>query len=50
VNNGIRDEGARALATSPYLGRLTALNLEGNHLGDAGTEALKARFGGRAMV
>jgi hypothetical protein len=47
--------GAVALASSPHLARLTALDLGGNHIGDAGAVnhlgtagavALRERFGG----
>ena len=34
------DVGARALARSPYLSRLTTLELSGNSIGDRGLEAL----------
>jgi hypothetical protein len=40
--NEVGDEGAGALADSPYLRRLTTLDLRFNHVGDAGARRLAA--------
>ncbi len=45
--NPIGDEGALALARSPYLGRLRSLNLINTHVGEAARQTLRERFPGR---
>jgi hypothetical protein len=44
--NGITDAGARVLARSPYLEKLTWLALRQNEIGDAVRQELIERFGG----
>jgi hypothetical protein len=44
----VGDEGARALAGCPHLGRVERLGLEGNPIGAEARGALKERFEGRA--
>ena len=46
-HNFIRNAGAEALAGAPALGGLTLLDLTGNRIGQAGRQALQARFGER---
>ena len=43
--NGITDAGARALARSPYLGKVRMLSLKANDLSDAAKQELRERFG-----
>jgi hypothetical protein len=49
-NNNIGDEGALALAASPYFTRLSKLGLSGNHLSEAGENVLRGRFGKRVAL
>jgi uncharacterized protein (TIGR02996 family) len=48
--NPIGDAGARALAGSPHLDRLQRLDLRGVELGEKARDALRERFGERAML
>jgi endonuclease-3 len=50
LSNQIGDEGALALAASPYLENLAELKPLNNHIGAAGVTALRERFGKRVRI
>ena len=50
VSNHIGDEGARALAESPFLANLAELKPLDNRISSAGVSALRDRFGKRVRI
>jgi hypothetical protein len=45
AESGLGTAGARALADSPYLDRLTSLDVRGNTIGNKARLSLRTRFG-----